>query len=370
MNCSSAHQPFEVRSDKNSDLFAVRYRHGWTINGPVHVKHNEENDTVVCNRIVLRPVTKANECMSEAVLKMFEQDFSENDQGKCPGELGLSVEDKRFMEIVKGQHCFTNGHFQVPPPFKKLNQTMPYNREIAVTRALGQEKKMLRDESYYRDYVSFIDSLLQKGYARKIPPAEHDVRPGRVWYLPHHGIYHPKKPNKIRVVFDCSTRCKGVCLNDVLLQGPDLTNSLLGVLLRFRTDRIAFMGNIDAMFHQVRLPQEHQDFFRFVWWPNGNLDSVLEEYCMTVQVFGSVSSPSIANFALKDTADKSENKYDESVTETLRRNVYVDDCLKSVDTEDNAIILIKGLQSACLEDGFRLAKFVGNSKKGCAIYPS
>ena len=49
-------------------------------------------------------------------------------------------------------------------------------------------------------------------------------------YIPHHGIYHPKK-NKIRVVFDCSARFKGTSLNDHLLSGPDLTNNLMGVLL-------------------------------------------------------------------------------------------------------------------------------------------
>nr|XP_006821169.1 PREDICTED: uncharacterized protein LOC102805354 [Saccoglossus kowalevskii] len=56
---------------------------------------------------------------------------------------------------------------------------------------------------------------------------------GRGWYIPHHGVYHPKKPQKIRTVFDCSAKCQGMALNDLLLQGPDLTNNLVGVLLRF-----------------------------------------------------------------------------------------------------------------------------------------
>ena len=57
----------------------------------------------------------------------------------------------------------------------------------------------------------------------------------------HHGVYHPKKSEKIRVVFDCSAKFEGTSLNDQLMQGPDLTNSLVGVLTQFRQEPIAFM---------------------------------------------------------------------------------------------------------------------------------
>jgi hypothetical protein len=61
-------------------------------------------------------------------------------------------------------------------------------------------------------------------------------------------VYHPQKPDKIRVVFDCSARYRGTSLNDQLLQGPDLTNSLAGVLTRFREEPVAFMSDVESMF--------------------------------------------------------------------------------------------------------------------------
>ena len=61
-------------------------------------------------------------------------------------------------------------------------------------------------------------------------------------------MYHLKKPTKMCVVFDCSAKYKGESLNDLLLQGPDLTNQLIGVLCRFRQSAIAFMCDVESMF--------------------------------------------------------------------------------------------------------------------------
>ena len=87
----------------------------------------------------------------------------------------------------------------------------------------------------------------------------------------------PRK-NKIRVVFDCSAKYQGVSLNDRLLQGPDLTNSLQGVLTRFPVGAIAFIGDIESMFYQVRVPVFQHDFLRFLWWPGGDYTGKLTEY--------------------------------------------------------------------------------------------
>ena len=87
-----------------------------------------------------------------------------------------------------------------------------------------------------------------------------------------------------------------------------------------------------GMFHQVRLPDTDPDLLRFLWWPNGNLDKELEEFQMMVHLFGAVSSPSCANFALRKTAEDNKEKFNPEVINTVHKNFYVDDCLKSVPT--------------------------------------
>ncbi len=128
--------------------------------------------------------------------------------------------------------------------------------------------------------------MVKKGYAEKVETVEENA-----WYIPHHGVYHRKKPSKIRVVFDCSAEYQGELSNRHLLQGPVLTNTLTGVLCRFRQEKVAFTCDIESMFHQVRVNEEHRDYLRFLWWTDGDISKDPEEYRMKVHLFGATSSP-------------------------------------------------------------------------------
>ena len=176
-------------------------------------------------------------------------------------------------------------------------------------------------------------------------------------------MFHPAKPGKTRVVFDCSSKYHGTSLNDKLLQGPDFTNSLVGVLIRFRQETVALMSDVEAMFHQVRVKPEDCNALRFLWWPNGDLNSEPRAYMMTVHLFGAVSSPSCANFALRKTAEDHRTLFDSHIIRTVQRNFYVDDCLKSVKSDQDAINLVKDLTDLLKTGGFRLTKWLSNSRQ-------
>lgn len=81
----------------------------------------------------------------------------------------------------------------------------------------------MKNPEFHADYKIFMYDIIAKAYAEKMP-ADSQCNKGEVWYIPHHGVYHPKKKKKkIRVVFDCTLTYQGVSLNNQLLQGPDLT---------------------------------------------------------------------------------------------------------------------------------------------------
>ena len=116
------------------------------------------------------------------------------------------------------------------------------------------------------------------------------------------------------------------------------------------------MADIESMFHQVRVTPEHCDALRFLWWPEGDLNRAPKNYRMQVHLLGVTYSPSCANFGLRKVAEDNEGKFSCDVFETVKRNFYVYDCLKSVKTEDTAITLVDQLSNLLQNGRFRLTK--------------
>ncbi|XP_068692637.1 uncharacterized protein [Montipora foliosa] len=363
----------DILASANGGPYALKTFAGWAIVGPLHMTSTEQQK-VDCNRIAAFKVgsekllghdfaieDKVKEIIVPLALnKMFELDFHERFDEKSRQ---YSQEDKKFLKIVhQGIRRTDDNHYEIPLPFRSDDVCFPNNREQVLQRACWLKRKFTRNSKFYEDYVNFRNDIIRKGFARKVPEDLAPVKSGQLWYIPHHGVYLPRKPNKIRVVFDCSARFGGTSLSDQLLQGPDLTSCLVSVLSRFRQQPIAFMGDIDAMFHQVRVLDKQRDFLRFFWWPSGNLDGDLAQYQMNVHLFGAVSSHSSSNFALRRAADDAEEFVGSETAEVLRENFYVEDCLRSEESEEEAIQRIRCVRSACAHVGFNLSKLVSNRR--------
>lgn len=137
-----------------------------------------------------------------------------------------------------------------------------------------------------KDYVSFMSDVIKKGHAEMVPEEQLLWNDGSPWYIPFHGVYHKQKES-IQVVFDCTSSYQGTALNSELLKGPDLTNTLLGILVRIRQESVAMMGDIQGMFHQVKISEEDVDFLRFLWWPDSDTNQQVREYSICLVQFHS-----------------------------------------------------------------------------------
>ncbi|KAL7827056.1 hypothetical protein SRHO_G00327740 [Serrasalmus rhombeus] len=359
VNTPKAMEPWEIINSIGNGPYAVRTMLGWIVNGPLGSMGDVTNHHVVTtNRISVSEI-------EELLIKQYNQEFPETHYTE---KREMSLDDKKFMKILTEQVTYENSHYYLPLPFRNDNVMMPNNREVAIRRAASLAKRLKGDKSFQAEYKQFMDKMLEQDYAEEIPLDQLHVVEGKIWYVPHHGVYHRRK-GTLRVVFDCTSSFQNTSLNKELLQGPDLTNNLLGVLMRFRQGHIALMADIQAMFHQVRVHRKHVDFLRFLWWPDGDFEKQPEDYRMKVHLFGAISSPSCANFALQKTAQDNQHNYDKEVIETIQNNFYVDDCLKTADTEMHAIKLHKGLSDLCSTGGFKLTKWVSNSKKVLEVIP-
>lgn len=78
-------------------------------------------------------------------------------------------------------------------------------------------KKFNRNKAFRGEYITFMTDMITKGYAETVPEGQLMRKDGKVWYLPHHRVYHPKK-GKLRVFFACGASFCGKALNAELLK--------------------------------------------------------------------------------------------------------------------------------------------------------
>lgn len=163
------------------------------------------------------------------------------------------------------------------------------------------------------------------------------------------------------MVFDSLTRFQDLSLNSVLLLGPDLTNSLIGVLMRFRMESVAVTADIEQMFHCFGVAEKHRNFLRFLWYTDNDPSKPLTEFRMTVQVFGNTPSPAVATYGFRLAAIQAEHSFGKDVREFVERNFYVDDGLVSVPTTQKATDLVHRTKQALMTHGnLRLHKIAFN----------
>ena len=136
-------------------------------------------------------VNELPEVSPREALAVLQADFADTSDGE---ERMVSQEDLRFLDILKEGIVQTDrGHLKMPLPFRSGRPSLPNNRKTAASRLEHLKRKFQTNPAYYEDYVDFMDRIIWDGDAER---ADDPVDEGQVWYIPHHGVYHPKKPDK------------------------------------------------------------------------------------------------------------------------------------------------------------------------------
>ena len=188
-------------------------------------------------------------------------------------------------------------------------------------------------------------------FSRKLSKEELEKYTAPVHYIPHHAVIRPEsKSTPVRIVFNSSSVYQGHALNDFCLKGPDLLNSLFGVILRFRAREVAVKGDISKMYHRVLIPERDQHVHCFLW-RNFNTQREPDVYVKTVFTFGDKPVPAMALTALRKRAEEKRDEYPEAA-KTPTKNCYTDDICDSVDTVKQAKKLTHDIDKVLESGGF------------------
>ena len=343
-------RPLEFHSGDGPSPWAVKTKLGWSICGPLP---KSEASYLAAN-------TFACSSASDTIAEQIRHWWSLEAYATNCTVSGRSKEDKRALEILENTTKHTGERYEVGLLWATDQQDIPNNYVSAASQLTSLERRLSKNEDLRKRYEETIHVDVANGHVRKLNKEElRETAMEPQWYTPHHPVINPHKPEKVRRVCNAAAKYKGFSLNDKLLTGPDLLQNLIGIIFRFRENRIALSADIEAMFLQVLMPKDDCRFLRFLWRSNPEMEIDVYEY--TRHVFGAKSSPTCANFALQQTAIDNKDEFP-LVAKCIERNFYMDDFLKSVKTTEEAKQIFHSLVQLLQKGGFSLKKWLSNSK--------
>ena len=248
----------------------------------------------------------------------------------------LDTDKERALQTFDETLKFDDARYRVTWPWKEEKSCLPENRELAFGRLKSLINKMRHTPELIDKYDDIIQNQLKLGVIEKVTSTRKDTSKH---YIPHHAVINPDKAStKIRVVYDASAKIKKgqKSLNECLYQGPTMLKDLIGILLRFRLNRIAIVSDIEKAFLQIGLPEDAKDVTRFFWLKDKehlSLENNVQVYRFNSVPFGIISSP----FLLAATLDHHLKSYRNSVAETIRDNIYVDNVVTGTTTVTEAV---------------------------------
>ena len=270
------------------------------------------------------------------------------------------------MEMLSRSVRYNDGRYSIAVPWKEQRPELPNNRQVAEFRLCSTERNLKKKEFVEKEYQKTIKTYVEKGYLRKVP--ENEAPPPEVWYLPHFPIVRmSKSTTKVRIVFDCSAKCNGISLNDVIHAGPKLHRELFDVLICFRRNPVALVCDIQEMYLQIEIEEEDRPLFRILW-RDGETDHRPDVYEFCRIVFGKNSAPMEAQFIAQENARRHRTEYP-SAADTVLQSTYMDDSLDSVEDDEKGIELYHQLSALGAKAGMHARKWVSNSEKVMAVIP-
>ena len=255
--------------------------------------------------------------------------------GKCPlvghtysfqeeQELKLIQDNLQYDEV---KQCWITTY-----PWIKDPNSLPDNYQATLATLERTERRLTKDLKWAQTYQSQMSDMVERQVARKLSTQEIKDWKGPVYYISHLAVVNPRSQSTpVRIVFTCSQMYKGMSLNACLAKGPDnYLNNLVGILLRWREERVALIEDIKKMFNSVHLKMLEQHCHRFLWRDLQHRPP--DVYVVQRVNMGDTPAPVISTEAMYKTADFFQDD-SPSAADLLKHSGYVDDLIDSSESK-------------------------------------
>lgn len=262
-------------------------------------------------------------------------------------------EDKILEDLLKLAKRSQSGRFSTGLPWNSAKSALKPKYGPALAQLRSLLRRLDREPKLKADYFAEMQKLIDADFVGLADPNFK----GTHVFLPHHCVIRKdKSTTQTRLVFNGSFG--ELSLNDCVEAGPNLNPDLLDVMLRFRTEPIVWMADVEKAFLMIELDPEDAQALRFLWTKDATGEEVVVLHWKRLP-FGLKCSPFLLRAVFKLLLEEWFEDYPE-IVEILLKQMYVDDFLGYAPTLMKAITTIWVTISIFSSAGFKMRKWITN----------
>ncbi|XP_047988456.1 uncharacterized protein LOC125228052 [Leguminivora glycinivorella] len=329
----------------NNNLVAIKTKFGWTLQGPIIT-----NACSVLTNVVLVNNLQISELWDLETLGI-----------RDPAEVANKAKtDTVIMDQFRDSIKINDeGRYEVDLPWKPNLGELLDDKHLAEKRLMSTTQKLEKLKEF-DNYGHVFEDWLNDGIIEEVDDASKPKH-----YLCHHAVIkNTSLTTRVRPVFDASARdYNGNSLNSFLEKGFNCLELIPKLLIKFRKHAIGITSDIKKAFLQISLKKEDRQYLSFLWWKNNERkEFITYRHCRVV--FGVTCSP----FLLSATINYHLEKYTEEFKDTakrLRDSFYVDNCVISLESEEEAETFIEEAKRVMSDAKFHLRGWVTTPMSKC-----
>jgi hypothetical protein len=251
------------------------------------------------------------------------------------------------------------GGYEVAVPWRPEEPNYQRNQTHVKWMTEKMEAKIYGEEAVGAEVDKTFMEYLTQGFIKPVPKCQESEGYYITWFC----VVRPEKETtKVRTVFNCAqTFGKGEaakCLNDGMYTGPKLHNELFDIIMRMRERQVFVGADISKFYMRIRMAEKDQKYHRFYW--RG------KPYQFTRWPFGNKAAPFAALYVVQNHIRQHGST---RLQQAILPCMYMDDILFSVDTVEEAQVIIKEMRQIFLLADMPLSKWVSSHPEALKDIP-
>ncbi|XP_059053595.1 uncharacterized protein LOC131847882 [Achroia grisella] len=317
---------------------------GWLISGPIYTNFCYKQASTQCHHTV---TTKPDDNIHQELTKFWEIE-------EVSLKSLLSEEEKACeRHFLSHTTRLNTGRFCVHLPVKDSPDCLGESYTLAKRRLVSLERKFRKQSSLKTQYIEFMREYSELGHLSECTLTEYD----EAYFLCHHAVFKDtSESTKIRVVFDGSApSSSGQSINDLLMVGPNMQDTLFSILIRARQHKYLLTGDVEKMYRQIQVAKRDRKF-QLVLWREDESEPI-KAYELNTVTYGMASSSYLSTRCLWQLGEESPDK---KVKTIIQRDFYIDDLITGAENEHDLRYIHKAVSEVLQKGCFNLRKFKTN----------